>query len=75
MTPKGAQGEPKVSPRGSEGVKVDAQERQNTKKLIVQNHQKTTGFYSKNEDLEVTFGPCWLMLGHLGSMLVHFGSS
>ena len=75
MTPKGAQGEPKVSPRGSQGAKVDAQERQNTKKLIVQNHKKTTGVYSKNEDLEVTFGPCWLMLGHLGSMLVHFGSS
>ena len=75
MTPKGAQGEPKVSPRGSQGAKVDAQERQNTKKLIVQNQQKTIGFDCKTEDLEVNFGPCWLMLGHLGSMLVHLGSS
>jgi hypothetical protein len=75
MTPKRAQGEPKVSPRRSEGAKVDAEERQNMKKVIVQNHSKTTGFHSKNKDLEVTFGPCWLMLGHLGSMLVHFGSS
>ena len=75
MTPKGAQWEPKVSPRGSQGAKVDAQECQNTKKVIVQNHKKNNGFYTKNEDLEVNFGPCWLMLGHLGSMLVHFGSS
>ena len=35
MSPKEAQGEPKVSPRGSEGAKVNAQEGQNTKKLIV----------------------------------------
>ncbi len=38
MTPKGPQGEPKVRPTGSQGAKVDAQERQNTKKMIVQNH-------------------------------------
>ena len=38
MSPKGAQGKPKVSPRGSKGAKVGAQEGQNMKKKIVQNH-------------------------------------
>ena len=48
MSPKGAQGKPKVSLRGSKGAKVDAQEGQHMKKLIVQNHQKTQSFYSNN---------------------------
>ena len=68
---------------------MDAQERQNTKKMIVQNHQKTNGFYCKNEDLEVSFwscwvilGPCWCILGHHrammdqhGVIIAHLGSS
>ena len=49
MSPKGAQGKPKVSPRDSKGAMVDAQEGQNMKGLIVNNHLKTKCFYSKNE--------------------------
>ena len=38
LTPKGTQGEPKVNPRGSKGAKVDAQEGQHMKNMIVPNH-------------------------------------
>ena len=37
MIPDEAQGKPKVSPRGSKGAQVDAQEGQNMKNVIVHN--------------------------------------
>ena len=70
-SPMGAQSEPKRFTRGERGCpRAPKLEKVDCSKSL-----KTIGFYGKNEHLEVNFGPCWLMLGHLGSMLVHFGSS
>ena len=71
MTPKGAQGEPKVSPRGSQGAKVDAQEGQNMQKLIVQNREKNSVFSLQKLR---SGGQFWAMLAHVGSSWVHVGA-
>ena len=70
-SPRGAQSEPKRFTRGEGGCpRAPKHEKVDCSKSL-----KTFGSYSRNEDLEINLGPCWLMLGHLGSMLVHFGSS
>ena len=77
MSPKGAQGKPKVSPRGSKGAKVDAQEGQNTTKMIVQNHKKTMVLIAKTKIWRPILSSEGFMLAHdeqSGFILVRVGS-